>query len=66
MVLDSFVCNNEDHPGTLRRESYITGVELAALHHELAVYPLRWFGDFAIDRSFDVSRRKLETLLLER
>ena len=33
----------EDHPVT-RRD--ITAVELAAVHHELAVDPLRWFSGF--------------------
>ena len=40
LVLDSFARNCEDHPVTRRDESDITAVELAALHHELAVDPL--------------------------
>ena len=48
VVLDPFACNCEGHPDTLRRESDITAVELAALHHELAVDPVRWFADFAM------------------
>ena len=46
VVLDSFACNFDDYPVTRRDESDITAVELAALHHELAVDPLRWFVDF--------------------
>ena len=42
--------NNEDHPVTRRDASDITAVELAALHHELAVGPLRWFAHFAMER----------------
>ena len=38
-----------DHPVTRRDESDITAVELAALHRELAVDPLRWFSAFATD-----------------
>ena len=48
VVWDSFACNHEDHPVTHRDESDITAVELAALHHELAVDPLRWFVGFAV------------------
>ena len=40
-VWDSFACNYKDHPVTRRDGSDITAVELAALHHELAVDPLR-------------------------
>ena len=41
VVLDSFACNYENHPVTRRDESDIPAVEFAALHHELAVGPLR-------------------------
>ena len=50
VVLNSSACNYEDHPVTRRDESDITAVELAALHHELAVDPLRWFADFAMEK----------------
>ena len=36
-----FTCNYEDHPVTRRDESDITAIELAALHHEFVVDPLR-------------------------
>ena len=48
--LDSFACNYQDHPVTRRDESDITAVELAPLHHELAVDLLRWFVDFATEK----------------
>ena len=41
VVLDSFACNYKDHPVMRRDECDVTAVELAALHHELAVDPLR-------------------------
>ena len=47
VVLDSLACNYEDHPVTRRDESDISPVEVAALHHELAVDTLRWFSYFA-------------------
>ena len=50
VVWDSFVYNYEDHPVTRRDGSGIIAVELAALHHELAVDPLRWFSDFAMEK----------------
>ena len=50
VVLDSVTCNYKDHPDTRRDESDITAVEMAALHHELAVDPLRWFADFAVGK----------------
>ena len=45
VVLDSFACSYVDHLVTRRDERVITAVELAVLHHELAVDPLRWFSD---------------------
>ena len=48
--MDSFACNSEHHLVTHLGESDITEVELAALHYELAVEPLRWFADFAMDK----------------
>ena len=50
VVWDSFVCNCEDHPVTRRDARDVTAVELAVLHHELAVNPLRWFADFAMEK----------------
>ena len=49
VVLDSLACHYEDHPVKRRNESDITAVELAALHHELAVDPLCSFSDLAAD-----------------
>ena len=47
-MLESFACNYEDHPVTRRDDSDVTAVELAALHHELAVDPVRWFAGFSV------------------
>ena len=55
VVLDSFACNHEDHPDTLRRKSDVTVVELAALRHELAVDPVRSFADFAMEEHWHSS-----------
>ena len=55
VVLDSFACNYEDYLVTHQGESDIIAVELAALHHELAVDPLRWFADFAGERHWHSS-----------
>ena len=55
VVLDSFACNYEGHPVTRRDDSDITAVELAALHFELAVDPLRWFADFAMEKHWHSS-----------
>ena len=55
VVWDSFACNFEDHPVTRRDERNITAVELAALHHELAVDPLRWFAVFAMEKHWSSS-----------
>ena len=44
--LHSFACNFDDHPVTRRDESNITAVETAAVHHELEVDSLLWFGAF--------------------
>ena len=49
VVLESFACNCEDHLVALRRESDITAVELAALHHKLTFDPLRWIAGFAME-----------------
>ena len=46
VALESFACDNEDHPATRRDESDITAVKLAAVRHELAVGSLLWLGDF--------------------
>ena len=54
---DFLACNCEDHPVTRRDESDITAVELAALHHELAVDPLRWL-------SSDAAHQQLQGLIL--
>ena len=43
VVFDSFAWQYEDHPVTRWDASDITAVALAALHHELAVDPLRWW-----------------------
>ena len=43
------------HPVTRRDESDITAVELAALHRKLAVDPLRWFADFAMEKHWHSS-----------
>ena len=48
--LDSFACNFDDHPVTRRDEGNITAVDLAAVHHELAVDPLLRFVDFAMEK----------------
>ena len=40
----------EDHPVTCRDENDITAVEAVACHHELAVDPLRWLDDFAVEK----------------
>ena len=50
VVLDSFACN-EDPQVSRRDESDTTAVELSALHHELAVDPLRWFDDFEMENT---------------
>ena len=55
VVLESFACNYEDHPVRRGVESDITAVELAALHHELAVDPLRWFAVFAMEKHWQTS-----------
>ena len=62
VVLDSFACNYEDQPATRRDESDITAVELAALHHELAVDPLRWFADFAMEKHWRASNAGYQQL----
>ena len=59
-VLDSFACNYEDHLVTCRVESDIT-----ALHHQLAVDPLCWFADFAMEKhwhSSDAGYQQLQEL----
>ena len=64
--MDSFACNYQDHSVTRRDESDITAVELAALPHELAVDPLRWFGDFVVEKhwhSSDVACQQLQGLI---
>ena len=43
-------CNYKNHRVTRRDESAIIAVELAAVHHELSVDPLRWFADFATEK----------------
>ena len=66
IVLDSFACNCEDHSVTRRDESDIAAVKLAALHHELAVDPLRWFADFAMEKhwhSSDAAYQQLQGLI---
>ena len=55
MALGYFACNCEDHIVTLRDESNITAVEVAALHHELVVRPLLWFADFAMEKHWQSS-----------
>ena len=48
------------------RESDIAAVELAALRHELAVDPLRWFADFAMEKhwhSSDSAYQQLQGLI---
>ena len=47
VVMDPFACNHEDPPDA----SDVTAAELAALHQELTVDPLRWFFDFAGDKA---------------
>ena len=44
-----------DHPVTREDDSDITAVELAALHQERAVDPLRWFADFAMQKHWHSS-----------
>ena len=66
VVLDSFACNNEDYPVTRQNKSDITAVELAALHHEVAVDPLHWFADFATEKhrhSSDAENQQLQGLI---
>ena len=66
VVLDSCTRNHEDHPVTRRDESDITAVELAALHRELAVDPLRWISDFAAEKhwhSSDAVYQQLQRLI---
>ena len=66
IVLYSFACNCEDHPVTRRDESDITAVVLAALHHELAVDPLRLFADFAMEKhwhSSDAVNQQIQGLI---
>ena len=49
-----------------RVESDFTAVELAVLHHELAVDPLRWFADFAVEKhwhSLDAENQQLQGLI---
>ena len=41
LALSRIVSTNKDHLVTLRDDSDITAVELAALHHEVAVDPMR-------------------------
>ena len=57
VVLNSFACNCEGHLVTLKRrdESDMTAVELAALHHEPAVDPLRWFSGFVAGKQWHSS-----------
>ena len=55
VVLDSSACDYEDHLLTRRDESDITAVELGALHHELAVDPLRWCADFVAEKHWHSS-----------
>ena len=50
--MDVYGCNYEDHPVNRRDESDITAVDLAVLHHELAVDPLRRFADFAMKKKW--------------
>ena len=50
-MLDSFACNCEDHPVARRDESYITAVELAALHRKLAVEK-HWHASDAVYQLF--------------
>ena len=54
-MLDLFACNYEDHLVTRRDESDTTAVELAAVHHELAVDPWRWVSDFAAEKHWHSS-----------
>ena len=66
VVWDPFACNCKDHRVTRRDESDITAVELAALHHELAVDPLRWFANFAMEKhwhSSDAVHRHFQVLI---
>ena len=47
--MDSFTCNFDHHFVTRRDESNISAVELAVVHHELAVDSLLRFVDFAME-----------------
>ena len=50
--MDSFACNYEDHPVTHCDGRNVTAVELVALHHAVAVDPLHWFADFAMEKQW--------------
>ena len=66
VVVDSFACNYRDHPVRRRDEIDSTAVELAVLHHELAVDPLRWFADIAMQKhwhSSDAVDQQLQGLI---
>ena len=66
VVWDSVAGNSEDQLVTRRYESNITAAELVALHHELAVGPLRWFTDFATEKhwlSSDAAYQQLQGLI---
>ena len=63
MVLDSVACDCEDRLVALQLESDITAVELAALHHDLAVVPLRWFAAFTMKEHWHSSDAVFHYLL---
>ena len=63
VVLESFACHCENHPVTRRDDSDITALELAAVHHELAVDQLRWFAGFSAEKhwhSSDAEHQQLQ------
>ena len=66
VVWSTFACNCEDHLVTRRDASDITAVELGALHHELAVDPLRWFADLAMEKLWHSSVAKAGPHLVHR